>query len=174
MQAPKEAGARPTTAPTVSRKEPMAQKANERAMARKSKEAVPMPRALVAGAQTPTPVESRQCYNCNEWGNIGKDCKKKDRRELKPLERGHEGDTLSQAGSARSPAARPMQLCMMKSRRSAAIKAADNDRLYNSADSCCISSVDNSIVHALPSPAVGEQISQVSCYHPLVADERPG
>ena len=107
------------------------------------------------GAQTPTPGGTRQCYNCNEWSHISKDCKNKYRRELKPLERGHGGDTLSQAGSARSPAAWRIQLYVMKSRRSAASKAADNDRLYNSVGSCCIASVENPSVHALPSPAVG-------------------
>jgi hypothetical protein len=39
-------------------------------------------------AQTPTPGETRQCYNCNGWGHIGKDRKMKDRQDLKPLGRG--------------------------------------------------------------------------------------
>ena len=90
--------------------------------------------------------------------------------DLKPLERGHEGDNVSRAGNAKSLAARPMQLCMARSRRSTASKAADNERLYNSIDACVIAILDNSSADSLPSPAAEQHISHVSRYHPFVED----
>ena len=71
----------------------------------------------VDGART----EGRQCFNCWEWGHLGKDCSMPDRhKSVKRLDEKQNSDTASIAssahGSACSLTTARMQLCTVKIR----------------------------------------------------------
>ena len=49
--------------------------------------------------RTQTGAETRQCYNCYEYGHLGKDCKQPDRRIVAGVSARSLEETASQAGS---------------------------------------------------------------------------
>ena len=53
-------------------------------------------------SQAQTGAETRQCYNCGEYGHLGKDCRHPDRRKAAGAAARSLEETASQSGSARS------------------------------------------------------------------------
>ena len=127
-------------------------------------------------------VETRQCYNCLEWGHLGKDCKHPDRRKAVARSLANseaESQGGSQSGSVRSLASAQggmKRLCMMKvvdadgwttKTRSPGNPVLShnmyNSPLYHSDPETSYSNSSN--------PAAIDPISTVSMFQPLVADE---
>ena len=77
--------------------------------------------------QAQTGAETRQCYNCGEYGHLGKDCRHPDRRKAAGAAARSLEDTSSQAGSARSLSIAMSALAQGGMRRLCTMRVADDE-----------------------------------------------